>query len=1058
MTGHALRGPLVALLLLWLLAFPGIAFADVQVSVGAYDLPPGSFDPADGLLVSGTNQDDDVIVLTFLPNALGAADDQVRVTTAAGAPLVNLDLSGACVTAVDALSITCDHDELGDLTWIIVGEGGDDELRVEGAAPPASVAIHIIGGIGDDLLVGGPGAETIYGEDGAGGGDCNDPVEDPTGVDDCDDEIHDGLGRDLIRGEGGSDTLVQSALGGLSPDRDEDEFDPGSGSADVLSYAARAASDAVVVRPSAQDGIVDAPGDPLDATGTPGEEDDVFAGVETYVATPGDDTFLTPVMFGSVALDGGPGNDTFVAGPTSETFIGGAGTDRLRYDDAGWTFSGVTVSADGIADDGHDPGGAPDDVRGDVEQIIGTSGADTITGASIPGCRIAGAGDSDTLTAGSAGCILEGGDGADTLVGGAGPDVMRPGASSTSTSDVITFGGGSDTADYGTASMVGSDASIVGVQASAAAGAVSWCLGLGVGAGATSARKTVAALPHLDTWNDAPEAIIGTVATDTLCGGPAGTTLTGGSGADVLTGGAGSDTLIGGIGNDSLNGQALGDVLDGGDGNDTLNGGAGADVVDGGVGNDVVRGGGGSDTLRGGPGDDQLVEISFSTVMQGQPEEELDGPDVLDGGAGTDTIDGNLGDDVVACSAESLQDSISDSGGGTEVFDCSALGFGISYGAGSGIDRVIGTSFDDALSGAPQLDGGAGNDTLTAPGSGGTLTGGAGNDTLRGGAAADVLDGGDGADTLDGGDGDDVLAGGPGGDVLRGGGGSETISYADRGGPVTVTRGGGADDGQVGEGDDVGADIETIVGSPFADSLSTGSTGATVSGGGGNDVLIGSPVVDAFDGGPGNDRLVSGGGNDVLAGGDGDDTLVAGPGVDQVAGDAGNDVLDGGAGADAFAGGAGIDVVSYASRTKPVVVGIGIGRSNDGERNEQDDVGLDVEGVVGGRGNDRIVGSRLANVLRGGAGKDVLDGGAGNDRLFGGPGDDQLAGRAGNDQLRGEAGNDQLDARDASPRDRRFRELVDGGAGRDAVFADPADRVLRVEQRRRAMKGPAAGR
>jgi Ca2+-binding RTX toxin-like protein len=1027
------------------LCAPATASANIQVTTGGYDLP-GLSDPGDALIVSGSNGVDDSFTVTFVPNGVGTGDDEVHVTAASSAVQDIGGPGGACEPDVAGTTMVCLLSSIGDPYWILVGGSGDDRVQVAGPASPSNLNVYLIGGLGSDELIGGPGSEIFYGEQAAGGGeDCHDPVENSTGVEDCDDTIRDGLGRDTINGEGGSDTVIQPPLGSSSPDGDEDVFNLSDGSADTVSYELREASRPVTIRNPSTDG-----------SGTPGEEDDLQAGIERVVASPGNDTIIGMNSPVPLSYDAGSGNDTFWAGSSSETFIGGSGTDRLRYDDPGQAYSGIVATANGIADDGNDPLFSPDDMGADIEEIVGSLGTDTITGAPVAGCRIAGGASADTLTAGSVGCILEGGDGADILVGGAGPDVIRPGASGTASSDVVTFGGGSDTADYGTASMVGTDASIVGVQASAAAGVANWCHGLGVGT--TSARKTVAALPHLDAWNDAPEAIVGTVATDTLCGGPAGTTLTGGSGADVLTGGSGNDTLIGDIGGDSLNGQAGSDTLDGGDGSDTLNGGAGADVVDGGDGNDVVRGGGGADTLRGGAGDDQLVELSFSTVMQGLPEEELDGPDVLDGGAGTDTLDGNLGDDVIACTAESLQDAVSDSGGGVEVFDCSALGGGVTWVAGSGIDRVIGTAFDDVLSGALQLDGGAGDDTLTAPASGGTLMGGAGNDTLRGGAAADVLDGGDGADTLDGGDGDDVLAGGAGGDVLRGGAGSETISYADRGGAVTVTRGDGADDGQVGEGDDVGSDIETIVGTPFADSLSAGSTGATLAGGGGNDVLVGSPAGDAFDGGAGNDRLVSGGGDDTLTGGDGDDTLAAGPGVDQVDGGAGNDVLDGGDGADALLGGDGIDVVSYASRTKPVIVGIGIGRSNDGERNEKDDIGVDVEGVVGGRGNDRIVGSALANVLRGGSGNDVVDGGAGNDRLFGGPGNDRLTGRAGNDQLRGEAGSDQLDARDASPRDRRFRELVDGGAGRDAVFADSADRVLRAELRRRAMKGPAAGR
>jgi Ca2+-binding RTX toxin-like protein len=47
-----------------------------------------------------------------------------------------------------------------------------------------------------------------------------------------------------------------------------------------------------------------------------------------------------------------------------------------------------------------------------------------------------------------------------------------------------------------------------------------------------------------------------------------------------------------------------------------------------------------------------------------------------------------------------------------------------------------------------------------------------------------------------------------------------------------------------------------------------------------------------------------------------------------------------------------------------------------------------IENVVGGSGNDTLVGDSLVNNLNGGAGNDILDGGLGNDTLVGGLGDD----------------------------------------------------------------------
>jgi hypothetical protein len=71
------------------------------------------------------------------------------------------------------------------------------------------------------------------------------------------------------------------------------------------------------------------------------------------------------------------------------------------------------------------------------------------------------------------------------------------------------------------------------------------------------------------------------------------------------------------------------------------------------------------------------------------------------------------------------------------------------------------------LVGAPYLQGGDGNDSLSYSGSGtAALYGGAGNDTLTGGPGNDSLDGGDGNDILQGRGGRDTALGGAGNDTL----------------------------------------------------------------------------------------------------------------------------------------------------------------------------------------------------------------------------------------------------------------------------------------------------
>ncbi len=120
----------------------------------------------------------------------------------------------------------------------------------------------------------------------------------------------------------------------------------------------------------------------------------------------------------------------------------------------------------------------------------------------------------------------------------------------------------------------------------------------------------------------------------------------------------------------------------------------------------------------------------------------------------------------------------------------------------------------------------------------------------NGGPGNDRAFGGAGADDLQGGPGIDILGGGLGPDELSGGAGRDIVLYGQRGQPVRVSIGAGANDGLAGEGDDVHADVEAV------------------QGGRGNDVLIGSRGANTLIGGGGRDRMRGMGGNDFLSGGD----------------------------------------------------------------------------------------------------------------------------------------------------------------------------------------------
>jgi len=98
-----------------------------------------------------------------------------------------------------------------------------------------------------------------------------------------------------------------------------------------------------------------------------------------------------------------------------------------------------------------------------------------------------------------------------------------------------------------------------------------------------------------------------------------------------------------------------------------------------------------------------------------------------------------------------------------------------------------------------------------------TIDGGAGDDTIDGGAGDDVLIGGSGNDTIIGGSGDDVLRGGSGQDTLDGGAGNDTADHSDIGLGVTVDLGAGtASYGMVTE---TLASIENDIGSNQDDTI-----------------------------------------------------------------------------------------------------------------------------------------------------------------------------------------------------------------------------------------------
>jgi Ca2+-binding RTX toxin-like protein len=173
--------------------------------------------------------------------------------------------------------------------------------------------------------------------------------------------------------------------------------------------------------------------------------------------------------------------------------------------------------------------------------------------------------------------------------------------------------------------------------------------------------------------------------------------------------------------------------------------------------------------------------------------------------------------------------------------------------------------------------------------------------------------------------------------------------------------------------------------------------------------------------------IIDGGaGNDTLTGGELDDYILGGDGNDQLFGGAGADLMDGGAGADLISGGVGDDKADYRGRRNSLTVSLGNGKFDDGQRGEGDNV--DTEGVLGGRGDDLLIGDAKNNYLSGGLGADTLIGNDGDDRFSAAP-----AGEVGIDSISGGNGNDFFQMQD-----RAADTYSVGGGTRNQVERDPS--------------------
>jgi len=219
-----------------------------------------------------------------------------------------------------------------------------------------------------------------------------------------------------------------------------------------------------------------------------------------------------------------------------------------------------------------------------------------------------------------------------------------------------------------------------------------------------------------------------------------------------------------------------------------------------------------------------------------------------------------------------------------------------------------------------------------------------------------------------------------------------------------------------------GTDILAVRGTDERDPLTVGSAGLSFGGSGGSHAGVEAFVLRGL---AGNDVLSAAGGTEQTGG------LVSGPVA--IVGGPGNDRMHGGLGGDVFRGGPGSDLVTYLAHDTAITATLD-GTPNDGVAGE-DSIRRDVENLMGGLGDDRLVGNAASNRLAGAPGSDVLEGGGGRDRLRGEQDDDRLDGGAGDDLLRGGFGADQLEGGEGN-------DTLDGGGHPDTLRGGPGDDTL----------------
>ncbi len=744
----------------------------------------------------------------------------------------------------------------------VVGGVNFGPLRSVDKQPlPAGVpsnAKTLVGGLGNDHLVGGDGPATMFGDQRIDGEKCaagtpvtSDPVAGSTsaGTGDGNDRILGGAGVDTVSA-GGADDLAELAGGNdLACGQQGKDTLRGGGDADRLWG-----------------------GSETDVLYGDAGLDQVFGNSGDDVAYGGTEADVVEGNNGKDWITGGAGNDlvyggTRAAGRTDngeDDLYGDTGNDRLIGDNGTVDDPASTADADAIP---FDLDGATA-AAGAGDRIHGGDGDDTAYGG-LGSDQVNGDGDNDHLEGNNAADVVHGNDGEDAIAGGsfqqATVGVGRP-----DTGDVLFGDAGPD--------LIAGDNAVLGLTTDPAATT-------------PVTRQRGFAAGHTVTLLDlGPTPAANTSGNDQMSGGDGKDVLYGQGGEDRAKGDGDDDYVEGGQASDWVEGDLADDDLVGG--SSTVLSGTGdatagqpdtADAIFGGPGDDVVAGDNGQvrrpsagqtptrATVRLGSqaGTSMATRIvdrydlGANKLVAG-PADRF-GADRLSGGEGVDTIWGQDGADFVSggAGADYLEGN-----GGADV-----LRGDLSLTADSPLTTITPLA-DPGWPGSPSaaalLEGATGPD---------------GQDDLIGGSSAKGFR--DTGDTIEANGADDVVLG-DNGSLIRtvtgaAGAQSERV-YADR-----------YPNGTPPAGATVARTHDPDLGDPSTRFCTEAQATCEVAGAFGNDTLYGQAGDDGIWGQDGNDTILGGQDDDDLYGELGDDSVSGEGGEDAILGDRGgvvNQYLD----------------------------------------------------------------------------------------------------------------------------------------------------------------------